>query len=81
MGEKCIPMLGEAVTVLISPELVESRVGEFAAIDHGGGDGEHVRAGQLIALADVLGICMFADEALDTGECLALIDIDGLKGR
>ena len=81
LREQRVPVLGEAVAVLIRPELVECRVGELAAIDHGGGHGEHVRAGQLIAHADVLGIRMLADVALDAGECLALIDIHGLECR
>ena len=81
LREQRVPVLGEAVAVLIGPELVESRVGEFATIDHGGGDGEHVRAGQLIAFADVLGIRMVADVALDAGDGLALIDIHGLECR
>ena len=81
LREQRVPVLGEAVAVLIGPELVERRIGELAAIDHGGGHGEHVRAGQLIALADVLGIRMVADVALDAGDGLALIDINGLECR
>ena len=81
LREQGFPVLGETVAVLIGPELVERRIGELAAIDHGGGHGEHVRAGQLIALADVLGIRMVADVALDAGDGLALIDIHGLECR
>ena len=79
LREQRVPVLGEAVAVLIRPELVECRVGELAAIDHGGGHGEHVRAGQLITLADVLGIRMVADVALDAGDGLTLIDIHGFE--
>ena len=81
LREQGFPVLGETVAVLIGPELVERRIGELAAIDHGGGHGEHVRAGQLIALADVLGIRMVADVPLDAGDGLALIDIHGLECR
>ncbi|SCI62063.1 Uncharacterised protein [uncultured Clostridium sp.] len=73
-------MVGHPVAIVIRPERVKRALGKFVSVDDRGGHGEHVRAGQLIALADVLGIRMVADVALDAGDGLALIDIHGLEG-
>ena len=73
-------MVGHPVAIVIRPERVKRALGKFVSVDDRGGHGEHVRAGQLITLADVLGIRMVADVALDAGDGLALIDIYRLEG-
>ena len=79
LREHSLPMVGHSVAIIIRPERVKRALGKSVTVDDRGGHGEHVRTGQLIALADVLGIRMVADVALDAGDGLALIDIHGFE--
>ena len=74
-------MVGHPVAIVIRPKGVERSGGELVPIDDRGGDGEYVRAGQLIAVADVLGVGVPLDVGLHALDGLALIDLDGLEGR
>ena len=78
LREHGFPVVRHSVAIVICPKRIKRALGELVAVDDVGGHGEHVRAGQLIALADVLGIRVVADIALDAGDGLSLIDLDGL---
>ena len=78
LREHGLPVVRHSVAIVICPERIKRALGELVAVDDVGGYGEHVRAGHLISLADVLGIRVGADITLDAGDGLSLIDLDGL---
>ena len=78
LREHGLPVVRHSVAIVICPERIKRALGELVAVDDVGGHGEHVRAGHLITLADVLGIRVGADITLDAGDGLSLIDLDGL---
>ena len=85
VGEHGVPVVGEAVAVVVGPEAVEGGVGELTAIDHGGRNVQHVPAGKVLALAqlaDVLRVHVLADVLLDARDVAGalLLHTDGFHG-
>ena len=73
-------IVGHAITICVRPQLIEGRIGELAAIDHGSGNGEHVLAGQLVPIAHILSVGVSEHIILNTCRVFLFGNCDRFKG-
>ena len=79
VGNHGLPVVGQAIAVIVSPERVEGALGELAAIDHGGCDMQHIRTGEVAAVgkfADVLRVHVLPDVLLHARDVARTLFLD-----